>query len=143
LSYKIPTDLSGSRELKAHDTCKDLTEIYNEVRKLINGRTISDVSLVWGELTKWQTVERTDLIIPYEFAHQRKEPMGHRVWYLSQNKGSRRYYGQFFDLKISNTAKNKIIRKACKLSSEAIRFFKEHPEVQKNEEINEDILSRP
>lgn len=71
------------------------------------------------------------MVIPFIHSHPRKEPPGYRVKHLSQNN-----YGQFFDLKISKT-KKRIRRKKCRLSEEAIKFFKQHQEkVKKNEKIS-------
>ena len=123
------------REILAEDSVEDLVKIYNELRISHKGQMISDVSLCYEELTDWIKTEEADLLIPYTYSHQTKEPRGGRIWYLSQKKfQTTYYYGQFFDLKVSKTTK-RLCRVMCRLSAEAVKFFKSYPQVQYNEEI--------
>lgn len=119
----------------SQDKISDLVREYNRIRKTINGKTISDIAQVFKQLKDWETIERVDLIIPYQFATKRNEPLGHRIWYLSHFKRSNQFYnGVFFDIQSAET-ENRCIRKKCKLSEEAIKFFIIYKEVKKNKEI--------
>jgi hypothetical protein len=123
----------------AEDKVQDLIIAYNKCRKLINGRTISDLSFVVNQLKSWTTIAEAEMIIPFHFS--RKRPVvptctfltNSRVYWLSHRKGTKQYYfGEFFDLKVSGNKKK--VRKYCRLSKEAIKFFK-IPEVKRNESI--------
>jgi len=130
--YKIPKIEEKTKTKLATDKVPSLKKEYNLKRKLTVGKYMREVALVYKKLKDWQTIERADLIIPYEFTEQKNLPTGYRIWYLSQSKGGNYYNGQFFDLKISG--KKKQIRKECKLSKEAIKFFSSY-DIKNGDEI--------
>ena len=120
--FKIPVNNSELIVVVSQDHFEDLVKIYNQIYNKINGRTISDVALIYNNLSNWLTIEQAELKIPYKYAQQRKEPIGHRIWYMSQLKNEPYYGGNFFDLKVSKTNR-RTIRRQCKLSDEAIKFL--------------------
>jgi len=126
--FLIPHIQEDLIEVPSLDTYQDLVNMYKKEFHNIHGKTIADVALVWKQLVDWNSVERHDLVIPFQFAHQRKEPNGYRIWYLSQSKSSRYYHGNFFDLKVRS--KKRTIKRLCKLSPTAIQFFTNHPEIK-------------
>lgn len=133
--FNIPKEDNDYFIINAFDSEIDLVNIYNKKRKTVNGKTISDISLVFQQLIDWLPIEKADLIIPYKFAHKRNEPKGHRIWYLSQPKKNNNFYnGSFFDIKMAKN-KQKIMRKECKLSQEAIKFFNKYLAVKENKGI--------
>lgn len=134
---KIPETKIDFKEILCSDTISDIVMAYNKFRKTINGKTISDIAQVFCQLKSWINIEEAELIIPFKFSKQRKEPFGHRIWYLSRKIQSKYYFGQLFDLQVTITSK-RIIRKKCKLSIEAVKFFEKYPQVIKNERIDND-----
>lgn len=128
--FKIPVDNSELIVVVSQDLLEDLIKAYNQIYNKINGKTISDVALVYNDLTTWLTMEQAELKIPYKYARQRKESVGHRIWYMSQPKHQLYYGGNFFDLKVSKTSR-RTIRRQCKLSDEAVKFFS-NPLVREN-----------
>ena len=135
MTYKIPDSDKELKLLLSKDTMEELAIIYNKLRRTINGKTISDIALVYEKIQTFETVERVDLIIPYTFGHKRREPKGHRIWYLSQaDKTSKYYNGNFFDIEIALDTKRKM-RKRCRLSNSAVKLFKGFPQIKDNEII--------
>lgn len=131
--YKIPTITNKTTTILAKDNYNDLIMAYNRVRKTAYGKYISETSLIYKKLQNWITVERAELIIPYAFTTKKNEPIGYRIWYLSQFKDSQYYNGQFFDLQISGNKRK--IRQQCKLSEEAIKFFNLYPQIKESKPI--------
>ena len=136
LNEKHKTPVDKLITVYAIDKLKELEKAYSIYRTTVNGKTVSDISLVFERLTEWMSILDADLIIPFEHAKQRKEPLGHRIWYLSQtNRLTPYYYGCYFDLKIVESTK-RMRRKQCRLSKSAIQLFKKHPEISGNLTLN-------
>jgi len=135
MKNKIPiTEEKELSTILSEDTIEELVSAYNIEVGTVNGKTISDVSIVFEKLTEWDTIERLDLIIPFQFSHKRKESKGYRFWYLSRPQNNRYYHGNFFDQKVLTTEKKSIV-KQYRLSKEAINFFSLYKEVRENKEI--------
>jgi len=126
--FEIP---ENTLTIFSSDSAEKLLEIYNKIYKTVNGRTISEIALVYQQLKDWTTIEKAELIIPFKYTEVRNEPMGHRIWYLSQKESSRYYNGCWFDIKEANT-RLRCIRKGCKLSIEAIKLFEKFTEIGEN-----------
>lgn len=111
-------------EILSQDTEEQLKQAYEKFKAVWAGKVIDDVSTVYEELTDWTSVEKAEMLIPFIRDEKKKMPMGYRIWLLSQQKGDY-YCGNFFDLKATGT--KRIIRRECKLSAEAIKFYENKP----------------
>lgn len=114
------------------DSVSDLLQVYLSERTKLIGRAISDVANISNRLRKWIPIDAADNIIPFIYGRQTNEPLGNRIWYLSQNKESEYYHGWFFDYQISETG-NRKIRRNCRLSENTLRLLEQHPEIKNNE----------
>lgn len=112
------------------DTVEDLLNAYIRNYKRLFGKTISDIATVSEKLRQWTPIDVADSIIPFKFGRQSKEPVGYRIWYLSQKPNSLYYNGWFFDYQISVTGSRKI-RRNCKLSDNALALFDKYPDIKK------------
>lgn len=122
-------------ERLATDRVEDLLRAYKDSRKREVGKSISDVALVFAQLTEWMTPEDAEAIIPYKFARKKRLPKGASIWSLSRHKTEIYYAGDFFDCIIQAEGK-RITRLKCRLSAEAIKFFQTYPQVKENHDIN-------
>lgn len=133
MQYNIPIEEKSFKIIESKDSVEKLVEAYNENRNTMNGKTVSDIANIFEELKDWILIEKAEMKIPYLYGTPRKEPTGHRIWYLSQESGHY-YYGNFFDLKVSETQK-RTVRLQCKLSKAAIELFEQYPGIKKNIKI--------
>ena len=136
MTFKIPDSDKDLDFMPSQDDLPQLIKMYNKLYRTINGKTVSDIALVFHKIQEFQTIERIDLIIPYTFGHVRREPKGHRIWYLSQPDRKSKYYnGNYFNIeKAQKTKRN--MRKKCRLSDSAIELFNTYPEIKRNERIS-------
>ena len=119
----------------SEDSVKDLLTAYQKNRKKLIGKHISDVALSVSNLFEWQDVDIIDRIIPFYFGRQSREPIGYRIWYLTQRKHSQYYSGCFFDTLISKS-EIRTIRKRYKITDNAIKLFVEYPDIKDNKDVH-------
>lgn len=113
------------------DTVEELKQEYIKRRNYLSGKTVSDVALIYTRAMDWVDVDVLDSIIPYEFRTQSNEPLGHRMWYLSQECGTRYYNGWWFDYQVSLTGIRKI-RRRYRICKNATMLFSIYPEIKNN-----------